>query len=246
MKGVRNLLNSCRHSGAWGQRHAGAGSCYAGSCRVVSAGRSGCDGRPRRPGGVGEGLCRLLASALRQLPCRGRPSALVRSRIMDRSRASMPSTCRGATMDRVSAMRDCAARPAISPAIPTFCMDPRAPRTGILRRSKWSGSANRRPRSARRSRIPPAMATARSKRLRCMCATTSWSVGAGRQALGVSQRRARQRKPTRRSKRGRRLVLRVRRSDGAMNFCDFFALQYSCTSARFAHVRKSQIEDMSA
>ncbi len=164
------------------------------------------------------------------MPCsRIRAAPTVMSRMSGRGgparttarRARMPSTCSAALTARVSAMPVCAARPAISKAIPVFCMGRRAPRTGISRRPKWSGSASLRRKSAPRSRIRRAMADARWRKSRRMCATTNWSAGAGLRVPAVSRRRARQRKHSWRFRHGRRPVLHARPVSYAMNFPSF-------------------------
>lgn len=122
---------------------------------------------------------------------------------MERCMASM---CRVAPMVRVSAIQDCAARPVISRPIPARHMVLLAPRAGIWRRLKWSGSTSLPPRFARRSRTRSAMAADRWRRWQFMSATTTWSAGAGIPGLAASRRPVQPRRRSKLSSAGRQLV----------------------------------------
>ena len=189
----------------------------------LAAGRCRADRRPTACGVVEQDLCGLFASALRQLPCRGRPSALVRRALRRHPRAWLQCPARR-RRQRLRQSGPALHDAVISPAIPACCMARREPRTGIWRRPKWSGGKSRRPKSAPRSRIPSAMAAARSRQVAIACARrSSWSAGGGIPAPAASRRPARPRRPIAPSRTGLRPARLARPIDAAMNFCDYFA-----------------------
>ena len=114
-----------------------------------------------------------------------------RPRQGDERRLHQPPVVRGADGHRA---RDrCAVRPATRAPISNPAACPGI-RNGISRRSKWRGKARRSARSARRSKIPHAMAVARSRTDRSTSAPTRWSAGPGLPASAAHRLPARKRK----------------------------------------------------
>ena len=176
---------------------------------VVGAWRRACSRatpfpRPRRYAGKPRELCvdrrrgRALGgdvhrtrqgadpSALHQLPSGRRPSA---SRRREPAASAAGRAWRRRPRPRRCAVRSVIRTPTSSPAV---C---RAIRNGISRRARWRGRARRLPKFARRSKIPPATADARSKNsIHHIGEDTlvgwAWAPGAGRSPAPGTQKQA--------------------------------------------------------
>ena len=189
-----------------------------------------------------QGLCGLLASALRQLPCRRRPSALVRRPLRGHpgARLQCPAGRRRQWLRQ--------SRPALHEL--SFLQQfqrvawtagsrelaPGAGRDGVV-----ANVVGRNLRADQGSRRAPA--DARSRRSPRMCATTSWSAGAGIPAPAASPLPARPSRPTARSRTGPRPGRLVRPIDPAMNFCDYFASCCCCRTRNLLTRPCARVED---
>ena len=168
--------------------------CHEPSDSLASAGKLCLD---RRHGGAVGGIVHRARqgadpSALHELPSGRRPPAPGRSAP---AASAAGRARRGRSWPPGHALPDLSPEAPISS--PAAC---RAIRTGISRRAKWRGKARRSARSARRSRIPRATATARWKTSSIISAPTRWSAGPGRRA--APHARSRHAKGSRRARRG--------------------------------------------